>query len=54
MLVAGDGDYVPTVNELRADGFRVEVVFWSQAARELREAASKFISLDPYLDTLRL
>lgn len=54
VLVAGDGDYVPTVNELRADGFRVEVVFWSQAARELREAASKFISLDPYLDTLRL
>ncbi|WP_457389269.1 NYN domain-containing protein [Roseateles sp. P5_E1] len=54
VLVAGDADYVPTINELKADGYRVEVVFWSQCARELREVASKFISLDPYLEALRL
>jgi uncharacterized LabA/DUF88 family protein len=54
VLVAGDADYVPTINELRADGYTVEVVFWSHAARELREAASKFIALDQYLDSLRL
>lgn len=53
VLVAGDADYVPTVNELQADGYKVEVVFWSHAARELREVASKFIPLDQYLDTLR-
>jgi uncharacterized LabA/DUF88 family protein len=54
VLVAGDADYVPTINELKADGYKVEVVFWNHAARELREVASKFISLDEYLDTLRI
>jgi uncharacterized LabA/DUF88 family protein len=54
VLVSGDADYVPTVKELTADGYRVEVVFWNHAARELREVASKFVSLDTYLDSLRL
>jgi len=54
VLVAGDSDYVPTINELKADGYRVEVVFWDHASRELREAASKFIGLNQYLETLRL
>lgn len=54
VLVAGDKDYVPTLNELRADGYTVEVVFWNHAARELKDAASKFIPLDGYLDNLRL
>ena len=54
VLVAGDADYVPTINELKADGYKVEVVFWNHAARELREVASKFLSLDEYLDALRI
>lgn len=54
VLVAGDKDYVPTLNELRADGYNVEVVFWNHAANELKEAASKFIALDNFLDNLRL
>ncbi|MEW5782066.1 MAG: NYN domain-containing protein [Pseudomonadota bacterium] len=54
VLVAGDKDYVPTLNELRADGYNVEVVFWNHAAQELKEAATKFISLDGFLDNLRL
>ena len=54
VLAAGDADYVPTIHELKADGYKVEVVFWNHAARELREVASKFISLDEYLDTLRI
>jgi len=54
VLVAGDSDYVPTIKALQEDGFVVEVVFWSHAARELRETASKFIPLDQYLETLRL
>lgn len=54
VLVAGDSDYVPTINELKADGFRIEVVFWNHAARELREVATTFIGLDNYLDNLRL
>jgi uncharacterized LabA/DUF88 family protein len=54
VLVSGDADFVPAVNELTADGYTVEVVFWDHASRELKEAASKFISLDQYLDHLRL
>lgn len=51
-LVAGDKDFEPVVTDLRAEGFRVDVVFWGHAARELREAASNFISLDTHLDTI--
>lgn len=54
VLVAGDKDYVPTLNELRADGYNVEVVFWNHAAQELKDAATKFIALDSFLDNLRL
>lgn len=54
VLVAGDSDYVPTVNELKADGYFVEVVFWDHAAKELRDAASRFVGLNVHLDYLRL
>ncbi len=53
-IVSGDNDYVPAVQQLREDGFQVDVVFWGHAGKELREAASKFISLDDYLDELRV
>lgn len=54
VLVAGDKDYVPTINELTKDGFKVEVIFWGHCARELREAASNFIDLNDHLEHLRL
>lgn len=53
-LVAGDKDYVPTIDNLRRRNFNLYVVFWERAARELKEAATTFISLDRYLDHLRL
>ena len=46
LLVAGDSDYVPIVARLIALGYKVEVAFWGQAARELRDTAVNFISLD--------
>lgn len=52
-LVSGDSDYVPTVEALRGDGFQVDVVFWEHASRELIEACSNFIPLNPHLATLR-
>ena len=54
VLVAGDRDFVPPVRTLKSDGFNVEVVFWGHAARELKEVATKFISLDIHLDHLRI
>jgi uncharacterized LabA/DUF88 family protein len=54
VLVAGDKDYVPTLNALTVDGYKVEVVFWDHAANELKKAATRFISLNEHLDYLRL
>ena len=51
-LVAGDSDYVPAVELLTRDGFRVEVVFWSSASSELKSVCTKFIELDRYLEKL--
>ena len=53
-LVAGDGDYEPAVTQLVADGFAVTVLYWSHAGRELREAATAFHALDPYIADLAL
>lgn len=53
-LVAGDADYVPVIEKLKRRKIAVHVVFWAHAAKELREAASKFIALDLYLEHLRM
>ena len=53
-LVAGDGDFVPPIRQLVEDGFNVEVAFWEHASRELRESATKFVSLDARLHHLAL
>ena len=47
-LVAGDGDYVPVVEDLVENGFTVHVAFWSHAAQALKGAATRFICLDPH------
>ena len=52
-LVAGDSDYVPAIKKLRHRNIPVHVVFWKHASRELKDAATKFIALDEYLDHLR-
>lgn len=49
-LVSGDADFVPVIEDLKGNGFRVCVLFWDHAGRELREAASLFTSLNPFLD----
>lgn len=53
-LVSGDADYVPTIQNLMNRGFRFYVVFWSNAAVELRETCTQFVPIDQYLDHLRL
>ncbi|WDT77898.1 MAG: NYN domain-containing protein (plasmid) [Candidatus Manganitrophus sp.] len=53
-LVAGDSDYVPAVEKLKKRSIPVHVVFWGHAARELKDIATKFINLDPYLEHLAL
>ena len=53
-LVAGDGDYVPVVTKVRGQGFKFYLMFWDHASREMKEKCTQFISLNGYLDHLRL
>lgn len=53
-LVAGDKDYVPAIEKLVGRKIPVHVVFWDHAARELRESCTKFVSLNPYFDIIRM
>ena len=53
-LVSGDADFTPSIKRLIEDGFKVDVVFWDHASRELKDAASEFISLDAHNGAIRL
>ena len=53
-LVAGDSDYVPTIERLKRRNIRFYVVFWNHASRELKEACTQFYSMDSHLEHLRL
>jgi len=54
VVAAGDADFVPPVTRARAKGWSVEVWFWSNAAAEMKRAASKFYPLEEYFEFLRL
>jgi uncharacterized LabA/DUF88 family protein len=54
LIAAGDADYVPAVARAKTKGWKVEVWFWSNAAEQLKAAATRFCLLDTYLDYLRL
>lgn len=53
-IVTGSSDYVPLVQDLRGCGYKVRTMFWSTTSRELREASSEFLWLDPWVDRLML
>lgn len=44
-LVAGDGDYLPTIERIRKRGFQFDVIFWDHASGDLKAAASTVTSL---------
>lgn len=52
ILVAGDKDFLPVVEDLRAEGYEVCVAFWDHAAVKMKEKASSFFSLNPYIKYL--
>ncbi|MEA5550684.1 NYN domain-containing protein [Anabaena cylindrica UHCC 0172] len=51
-LVAGDGDFVPAIQILRQDGYKVELFFWNHASQELKDACNRFVALDQHLEHL--
>lgn len=48
ILVAGDRDYVPTIESLKRRGITFSVCFWDHAAREVKDVVDKFYSLNEY------
>jgi uncharacterized LabA/DUF88 family protein len=51
IIVTGDSDFVPIVQDLVAEGYQVTLAFWNHAASELREAAP-FLPLDRWFAKL--
>lgn len=51
-LVAGDADYEPVVKQLISMGWEVEVWYWSNAAKVLRDAATYFHPLNSRMDQI--
>ena len=54
VIAAGDADYVPAVTRASTKGWRIEVWFWSNAAVELKNVATKFYPFEEHFDFLRL
>lgn len=52
ILVAGDKDFTPVVEDVAKEGYRICVAFWDHAAAEMRHGASEFFSLNKYLSHL--
>ena len=50
VVAAGDADYVPAVERAKSKGWPVEVWFWSNAAGDLKKAATRFCPLDEHLN----
>lgn len=49
VLVVGDADFVPVVQEAQSQGWKVEVWYWTNAAGELKSAADRYEALDSAL-----
>jgi hypothetical protein len=52
ILVAGDKDFVPIVEDLTAEGYHVCVAFWDHASAQMKARGSSFFSLNPYIKHL--
>jgi uncharacterized LabA/DUF88 family protein len=46
ILVAGDADFIPVIDDLHTEGWYVEVWFWSGAAMDLQATCDRFVPLD--------
>ena len=53
VVAAGDADYVPAIERAKRKRWSVEVWFWSNAAGDLKKAASRFCPLDVHLNFLQ-
>lgn len=52
ILVMGDSDYVPVVEEIENEGRIAKIAFWQNVSGELIAAASNYLDLTPHIDNL--
>lgn len=52
IMVAGDADFIPVVDDAHAEKWFVEVWYWSNAAGDLKKAVDRFEHLDTALDQI--
>jgi hypothetical protein len=53
ILVAGDKDFVPLIEDLTTEGYSIYIAFWNHCAKELKDKASYFINLDNQHEKLK-
>ncbi|MCA9307637.1 MAG: NYN domain-containing protein [Phycisphaerales bacterium] len=53
-ICSGDSDHIPAIEKLRGRGFNVDVCFWDHANWEVKQSATRFVSLNQHLEHLRL
>lgn len=52
VLVMGDADFVPVMEQIRENGVKATVAFWNHASGELRASADKFFDLNAVIDSI--
>lgn len=52
VIVTGDKDFMPSIEEIKAEGRISHLAFWNHAAWELKDAADKFIDLTENINAI--
>lgn len=52
ILVLGDKDYVPNVDNILGEGCKAKVVFWDNVSGELADVATEYVNLTENIDAV--
>lgn len=52
VMVAGDADFIQVVDDAHAEGWKIEIWYWSNAAGELKKAGDRFENLDTVVNQI--
>ncbi len=47
IIIAGDADFLPVIEDSQAEGWTVEVWYWSNCAGDLKKKANRYEELNP-------
>lgn len=54
VLVLGDSDYAPVIEDVKEEKRKVRVAFWDNAAGEIVNAADEYLNLNNYFERISL